>query len=128
MRSYFKRGHITTKQNDPEAWYIDRFAVIERAEMSLRRSVTSPYIIIADVEAFQSGGPRVLYLDGFRRTVCKGRIDPEADDVSSIVGSWMETRGFMEYATVGERYCVNGDLGRKLYQMTEEDLVDHERA
>lgn len=124
MRSYFKRDLATMKHDDPGAWHNDRFAVIERAAISLQRSATSTYIIIADEEAFRSGGLRVLYLDAFRRIVREGRIDPEADDVSSIVGSWMETSGLMEYSTVGERYRVNGDLGRELYQLTEENLAD----
>jgi hypothetical protein len=72
----------------------------------------------------ESGRPRVLYLDGLRRIVHEGRIEPERDDIGSIAGLWMETRDLLEYATLDERYRVNWEIGKKLYQLTEEDLAD----
>ncbi|KAJ5975275.1 hypothetical protein N7481_008982 [Penicillium waksmanii] len=82
------------------------------------------YILIAGEEAFRSGSLLVLYLDGFRRVVRGGRIDQELDDIANIVGIWMCTADIMGYPTVSERYRVNGDLGRELYQLTEELLAD----
>jgi hypothetical protein len=98
--------------------------MIESVGISLQRSATTTYIIIADEGAFESGRPRVLYLDGLRRIVREGRIDPKRDDIGCIVGSWMETTDLLEYATLDERYRVNGEIGKELYQLTEEDLAD----
>jgi hypothetical protein len=124
MRSYFKKELAEFKQNKPEVWKRDRDAVIEEVAMALQKSATSTYIIIADEEAFQTGGLRVLYLDGFRNIIREGRIDPEIDDISNLVTDWMETNELLEGSTVGEKYRVNGELGRDLYHLTEEDLTD----
>jgi hypothetical protein len=53
-----------------------------------------------------------------------GRIDPEIDDIFNVVSDWMETNDLLQGSTVGEKYRVNGELGRDLYQLTEEDLAD----
>lgn len=124
MRSFFKRDLAAAKQEDPEAWRNNRDSVIESVGMSLQRSATCTYIIIADEEAFESGRLRVLYLDGLRRIVREGRIEPERDDIGSIVGSWMETSDLLDYATLDDKYRVNGEIGKELYQLTEEDLAD----
>lgn len=91
--------------------------------MALQKCATSTYIIIADEEAFQTGGLRVLYLDGFRNIIREGRIDPEVHDIFNLVTDWMETNELLEGSTVGEKYRVNGELGRELSQLTEEDLA-----
>ncbi|KAJ5674420.1 uncharacterized protein N7477_004354 [Penicillium maclennaniae] len=92
--------------------------------MALQKSATSTYVMIADEEAFQTGGPRMLYLDGFRNIIREGRLDTEIDDIFNVVGDWMETNDLLQGSTVGEKYRVNGDLGRYSYQLTEEDLAD----
>jgi hypothetical protein len=76
-------------------------------------------MFVADEEAFRTGRLLVLYLDGFRRVIREGRVDGELDDIGSIIGTWMETNDLLEYATLSERYRVDGDLGRKLYQLDE---------
>jgi hypothetical protein len=87
--------------------------------MALQKVVTSTYMVVADEEAFQTGRLLVLYLDGFGRVIREVRIDDELDDIGSIVGSWMETSDLPDYSILSERYLVNGDLGRELYQLTE---------
>ncbi|CAI7571762.1 unnamed protein product [Penicillium manginii] len=115
----FKRDLAIAKEEDPELWLHDRDSVIESTGMPLQKVSTSTYIIIADKEAFRTSRLLVLYLDGFRRIIRQGRIDEELDDIGSIVGLWMETNDLLEYATLSERYRVDGDLGRKLYQLDE---------
>lgn len=124
MRSYFKKELANEKQNNPEAWKKDKDACIEEAAMALQKSATSTYVIITDEEAFQTGGLRVLYLDGFRNIIREGRMDPEIDDIFNVVSDWMETNDLLQGSTVGEKYRVNGELGRDLYQLTEDDLAD----
>ncbi|KAJ5089174.1 hypothetical protein N7532_007858 [Penicillium argentinense] len=119
MYPYFKRDLAIAKENDPGAWLHERDSVIESTGTALQKVATSTYMIIADEEAFQTGKLLVLYLDGFRRVIREARIDGERDDIGSIVGSWMETSDLLEYSTLSERYRVNGDLGRELYQLTE---------
>ena len=57
IRSFFKRDLAAAKQRDPQAWRNDGDSMIESVGMSLQRSATTTYIIIADEEAFESGRP-----------------------------------------------------------------------
>ncbi|CAI7674334.1 unnamed protein product [Penicillium pancosmium] len=123
MHSYFRRDLASMQKEDPEAWRRGPNSVIESAGMGLQRMASSTYILIADEEAFQSGSLLVLYLDGFRRVVRGGRIKEE-HDIANIVGIWMCTADLMEHSAVSERYRVDGDLGRELYQLNEELLGD----
>lgn len=124
MRPFFKRDLAARKQSDPQAWRDDRDSVIESVGMTMQSSATTTYIFIADEEAFESGRPRVIYLDGLRRIVREGRMDPERDDFGSIIGLRMTTYELLEYTTLDEKYRVNGEIGKELYQLTEEDLAD----
>ncbi|CAI7633482.1 unnamed protein product [Penicillium manginii] len=119
MYIYFKRDLATAKEDDPAAWLHERDSVIESTGMALQKVVTSTYMVAADQEAFQTGKLLVLYLDGFRRVIREVRIDDELDDIGSIVGSWTETSDLPDYSILSERYRVNGDLGRELYQLIE---------
>lgn len=104
MRSYFKKELANERQKNPEGWTWDRDVFIEEAAMALQKSATSTYMIIADEEAFQTTGPRVLYLDGFRNIIREGRIDPEIDDIFNVVSDWMESNDLLQGSTVGEKY------------------------
>ncbi|CDM38346.1 unnamed protein product [Penicillium roqueforti FM164] len=53
--------------------------------MRLHRLSTRTYLILADLEAVQSGSLRLLYLDGFRNIVREGRLDSEIDDLFGVV-------------------------------------------
>ncbi|KAJ6133846.1 hypothetical protein N7523_000168 [Penicillium sp. IBT 18751x] len=92
--------------------------------MALQKSATNTCVIIADEEAFQTGGPRVLYMDWFRNIIREGRLDPEIDDLFVVFSDWMEPNDLLQGSTVGEKYRVNGDLGRYSYQLTEEILAN----
>lgn len=119
MYRYFKRDLAIAKADDPAAWLHERNSVIESTATPLQKVATSTYMFVADEEAFRTGRLLVLYLDGFRRVIREGRVDGELDDIGSIIGTWMETNDLLEYATLSERYRVDGDLGRKLYQLDE---------
>ncbi|GLI78223.1 hypothetical protein PoHVEF18_006531 [Penicillium ochrochloron] len=118
------RDLAARKQSDPQAWRDDRDSVIESVGMTMQSSATTTYIFIADEETFESGRPRVIYLDGLRRIVREGRMDPERDDFGSIIGLRMTTYELLEYTTLDEKYRVNGEIGKELYQLTEEDLAE----
>ncbi|KAJ5372783.1 hypothetical protein N7517_004789 [Penicillium concentricum] len=124
FRPSFKTRLDEVKEKDPKAWREDRDAIIDSCAIGLQNYVTRTYIILADEEAFRSGWLRVLYLDGFRNIVREVRSDPVLDDISSMIGTWMETNGFPQGSTVGEKYRASAELGRELYQFTEEDLAD----
>ncbi|OQE18291.1 hypothetical protein PENSTE_c018G02529 [Penicillium steckii] len=119
LRLYLKRDLRTAKQSDPAAWLHERNSIIESTGMTLQKIATTTFLFVADKKAFETGNLLVLYLDGLRRVIRQGRVDDEVDDVGSIIGSWMETTDLLEYATLSERYRVDGDLGRELYRLGE---------
>jgi hypothetical protein len=60
----------------------------------------------------------------FPKRHSRGRMDPEIHDLFGVIGTWMETNAFLEGSTVGEKYRASAELGRELYQLTEEGLAD----
>ncbi|OQE85796.1 hypothetical protein PENNAL_c0023G00096 [Penicillium nalgiovense] len=122
-RSDFKMQLAQAKEQSPERWREGRDAIIESLAMRLQRLATRTYLIIADEEAFRSGCLRLLYLDGFRNIVRVGRLDPEIDDLVGVISKWMDIE-LLENTVVGDKYRVSGELGKELYQLTEEDLAD----
>lgn len=123
VRYDFKREVTEAKEQNPEAWREGRDAIIERLAMRLHKLATRTYLILADEEAFRSGSLRLLYLDGFRNIVREGRMDPDIDDFFGVISIWMDSE-LLESSVVGEKYRVGGELGRELYQLTEEELAD----
>ncbi|KAJ5555618.1 hypothetical protein N7535_008052 [Penicillium sp. DV-2018c] len=123
IRHDFKTQLAEAKERNPKEWREGRDAIIGSLAMRLHKLSTRTYIILADQEAFQSGSLRLLYLDGFRNVVREGRLDPESDDLFGVISKWMDSE-LLENSVVGDRYRVSGELGKKLYQLTEEDLAD----
>jgi hypothetical protein len=124
LRSGLKLQIAAAKEQAPEAWREDRDTIIDGLVMELQKCATRTYLILADEEAFRSGNLRVLYLDGFRNVIREGRIDPEFHDIFGVIGIWMETDEIPEGCNVGEKYRASAELGRELYQLTEEYLAD----
>ncbi|CAG8130201.1 unnamed protein product [Penicillium salamii] len=124
FRSDLKTQIAEAKEEAPEAWRDDRDTIIDSLAIGLQKCATRTYLILADEEAFRSGSLYVLYLDGFRNVIREGRMDPEIHDLFGVIGTWMETNEFLEGSTVGEKYRANAELGRELYQLTEEELAD----
>lgn len=122
-RPDFKAQIAEAKEEDPKAWHEDRDGVIEACALRLHSLTTRTYLLIADEEAFRSNSLLLLYLDGFRNIVREARLDPEIDDIFGVVGLWMDGE-LLRTSVVGEKYRVGGELGKELYQLTEEDLAD----
>jgi hypothetical protein len=123
IRHDFKPQLAEAKERNPKEWREGRDAIIESLAMRLHKLSTRTYLILADQEAFQSGSLRLLYLDGFRNVVREGRLDPEIDDLFGVISKWMDSE-LLENSVVGDKYRVSGELGKELYQLTEEDLAD----
>lgn len=69
-RTQFKTSLSKTKQNVPDRWRKDPQRFIELETAHLRRTVAAAYILVADREAFQTGGQlRLLYVDGKRNVI-----------------------------------------------------------
>ena len=66
--------------------------MIESVGITMQGSVITIYIFIVDKEAFGSGRLRVIYLDGLRRIVREGCIDPKRDNFGSIIGLRIKKR------------------------------------
>lgn len=124
FRSDLKTQIAEVKEEAPEAWRDDRDTIIDSLAIGLQKCAKRAYLILADEEAFRSGSLYVLYLDGFRNVIREGRMDPEIHDLFGVVGTWVETNEFLEGSTVGEKYRASAELGRELYQLTEEELAD----
>ncbi|KAJ5121602.1 uncharacterized protein N7515_009563 [Penicillium bovifimosum] len=124
FRSLLKTQLAEAKQTSPETWREHRHVFVDDYTTELQHYVTRTCLIIADEEAFRSGRLQVIYLDGFRNIVRELRLDAEFYDISSVDLTWMIKNAFPEDFTVGEKYRVSAELGRELYQFTEEDLAD----
>ncbi|KAJ5392262.1 hypothetical protein N7509_007752 [Penicillium cosmopolitanum] len=124
-RAFFKRDIANAKQYDPEAWHNDRESVIEAID-TLQKAAAYTYIVIADEKAFESGWLCVVYLDGLQRIIREGRIDPNNDDIGNVAGLWANCCELLgsEFTSVSEKYRINGEIGKVLYQLTEENLAD----
>lgn len=67
----------------------------------------------------------LIYVDGKRNVVQETRVD--AQTITDVIMDWDQLnlpRELREEGTVGERYGITGDLGRKLYQLSEVDITD----
>lgn len=124
FRVWFKEALHREKQRDPCRWRENREAVIEEAATSMQHVMTEIYIIIADEEAFRSGRLLVVFLDGLRNIIRQARFDTDVYNVDYIVSGFTETNEFAVDTTVGEKYRVEGELGKQLYQLNSEDLAD----
>ncbi|KAJ5975276.1 hypothetical protein N7481_008983 [Penicillium waksmanii] len=125
MRAFFKRDIANAKQYDPEAWYNDRESVIESIG-TLQVAATYTFMVIADEEAFESRRLYIIYLDGLRRIIREGRIEPDYYNIGTVAGLWGNCCALLgpEYTSLNEMYRINGEIGKELYQLTEEDLAD----
>ncbi|KAJ5210913.1 Short-chain dehydrogenase/reductase SDR [Penicillium cf. griseofulvum] len=96
-RSLCKTQLAEAKENDPEVWRADRIAFIDGYMNELQNYITQTYLIIADEEAFRSGSPQVVYLDGFRNIIREVCIDPEIDDIDNVIlEGTLQTPGIAE--------------------------------
>ncbi|KAJ5400957.1 hypothetical protein N7465_011446 [Penicillium sp. CMV-2018d] len=124
IRPEFKAQLAEAKEKNPEEWREGgRDTIIENLAMRFHKLSTRTYLILMDQEAFQSGSPLLLYLDGFRNIVREGRLDPEFHDLFGIISKWMNSE-LLENTVVGDKYRVSGELGKELYQLTEDDLAN----
>lgn len=125
FRNNFKKHISTVKQNCPDDWKEreSRYEIILDWASSLHRVITEVYLLIADEEAFQTKQLRLLYLDGKRNIVREARVDPDVWQMYDIIMQHytVPTEPY-EFSTVGEKYRVDGELGKELYQLSEEDL------
>ncbi|KAJ5347425.1 uncharacterized protein N7506_000678 [Penicillium brevicompactum] len=124
LRSMFKNDIAFTKDDDPTAWHEKRDTLIESAGALLQNEVVDTYLFIADLEAFESNRLRLLYLDPFRNIVREGRLDAEGEGIGYVMDSWAGSLPLYRHSVAGDKYRVNGELGKVLYQLTEEDLAD----
>lgn len=127
LRPDFKAQIAKAKKENPTEWCDKRDTVIETLAMGLHWVSTSTYLLIADEEAFYTNKLRLLYLDGFRNIVREGHLDPEIDPIWGVANTWRNCE-LIETTLVGDKYRVNGELGKELYQLTEEDLADPKKA
>ncbi|KAE8419871.1 hypothetical protein BDV36DRAFT_293762 [Aspergillus pseudocaelatus] len=127
IRSHFKIWLSEAKQIEPEFWRKDRHRFIELKAAGLLRAVATRYMLLADQEAFETDGRlRLIYLDNKRNIVRETRVDADGQTITDIIMAWFELTDppELEDGITGDRYRVTGDLGRKLYQLTDSDLAD----
>ncbi|EPS31541.1 hypothetical protein PDE_06496 [Penicillium oxalicum 114-2] len=122
-RQHFKERLPTLKQSDE--WTANRDNYIERDFAYLRRIVSQGYLAIADEEAFETDMLRLIYFDGKRNIVQETRTEFDEQTFADVAVEWDQLSLPMqlwEDGKTGEKYRVNGELGRELYQLDEADL------
>ncbi|KAL4759195.1 uncharacterized protein BDW70DRAFT_169594 [Aspergillus foveolatus] len=127
-RTQFKTSLGKAKQNEPDRWREDRHRFVELEAADLLRTVAAAYILVADQEAFETGGQlRLFYLDGKRNIIRETRVEADAQTITDVIMDWDQLNlppDLWEEGTIGDRYRVTGDLGRELYQLSEADMAD----
>lgn len=121
LRSMFKSDIAQAKEERPTEWYDKRDTVIENIGELLQCEAADTYLFIADEEAFDFNRLRLLYLDPFRNSVREGRLDAEWENIGGVMNSWRDSLMTHQPTMVGDKYRVNGELGKHLYQLKEED-------
>lgn len=127
-RTQFKTSLNKAKQNEPGRWREDPHRFIELEAAHLLRTVAASYILVADQEAFKTGGQlRLVYVDGKRNVIRETRVEAGAQTITDVIMDWDQLNlppDLWEEGTVGDRYQVTGDLGREVYQLSEADMAD----
>lgn len=122
-RQDFKERLPTLKQSDE--WTANRDNYIEREFAYLRRIASEGYLAIADQEAFKTDMLRLIYYDGKRNIVQETRTEFDEQTFADVAVGWDQLSLPLELwrdGKTGEKYRVNGELGRELYQLDEADL------
>ncbi|KAJ6138743.1 hypothetical protein N7471_005229 [Penicillium samsonianum] len=102
------------------------YKIIKDYRNSLYRVITEVYLLITDKEAIQTKQLRLLYLDNKRNIVREGGVDPDIWQIYDIIIQHYTNPLYpYEISTVGEKYRVNGELGKDLYQLSKEDFGPH---
>ena len=122
-RQDFKERLPTLKQSDE--WRANRDNYIERESYFLRRIASKGYFSIADQEAFETDMLRLIYHDGKMNIVQEIRVEFNEQTFADVAVEWDQfllPSDLWEGGMTGEKYRVNGELGRELYQLDEADL------
>ena len=122
-RQHFKDELPKLKETD--AWRADRNKCLELETSDIRRTVSKGYFAIADEEAFKTDRLRLIYLDGKRNIVQEGRVDFNEQTFADVAVEWDQLAlsvDLWDEGMVGEKYRIDGELGRELYQLSEADL------
>ncbi|KAL4789331.1 hypothetical protein BDV19DRAFT_395150 [Aspergillus venezuelensis] len=83
------------------------------------------YILVADEETSRTNELLLFYFDDKHNVVAQGRllIDNECIDQTTMYwGRGIPSFDAFEYGSLGEKYLIDGEIGRELYQLTKEDL------
>lgn len=111
-RSQFKSSLDKTKQSQTVRWRGDLHRVIELAASDLLRAVAATHMLVADQEAFETGGQlRLIYVDGKRNTIRETSIEADAQPITDVIMDWDQLNlspDLWEDGTVGGRYRVTG--------------------
>ncbi|KAL2816083.1 hypothetical protein BJX63DRAFT_441799 [Aspergillus granulosus] len=119
---YVKQDYHTTWRNDPNLLITRNYGAI-----SLLYVISTTQVLVADKETFQTDQLRLVLLDAKQNITMQGRIDIAAERLDQLRVDWGQREHpteVCEEGTIGERYLVNGEPGRELYQWTKQDLED----
>ena len=108
-----------------DEWRTNRDKYLEIETARCRRTISARFFAIADREAFETDKLRLIYLDGKRNLVQECRVDFDEYTFVDVVVDWQNLvlpYQLWERGMAGEKYRINGELGRELYQLDEADL------
>ncbi|THC98090.1 hypothetical protein EYZ11_002442 [Aspergillus tanneri] len=124
FQEQFKNFLSSWKQKHPEEWSTDPEKFIENCALRLQTIFVKSMLLIADQEAFQTGNAWLLFLDGQRNIIREGRVNLNKKGIDDIAMDYDQTSEIPEELNVGEKYRLNGEIGKDLYRLTDEDLAD----
>ncbi|KAL4936503.1 hypothetical protein BDV06DRAFT_227828 [Aspergillus oleicola] len=85
------------------------------------------YIFVADEETFRTNLLLLVYYDAKQNVVAQGRLPIDMEYIEQTTMFWergIPSMNAFEEGSIGEKYLIDGEIGRELYQLTKEDLED----
>lgn len=137
-RSTLKDMLRRKKQIGPKEWQANPQHMIEVEAKWLQLACITRNLIIVDQEAFETGHCRLVLFDSRQNIIREARFEIFTEYMGKIMrtGNIAEIKldywdvkfrqWIWEDSQVGEKYRANGEVGRVLYQLTEEDWADPE--
>ncbi|CEN62742.1 hypothetical protein ASPCAL09373 [Aspergillus calidoustus] len=118
---------IQTSKAELPNWNEDPDILLEPGDTAIRsllRTATISWIIIVDETTFKTDELLIVYFDMHQNVTVEGRLELDQGYIDEMLMRW-ENGGrplgiVMENGTVGERYRLSSEEGRKFFRLSED--------
>jgi hypothetical protein len=118
---------IQTSKAELPNWKEDPDILLEPGDTAIRsllRTATISWIIIVDETTFKTDELLIVYFDMHQNVTVEGRLELDQGYIDEMLMRW-EDGGrplgiVMENGTVGERYRLSSEEGRKFFRLSED--------